>query len=123
MRRGRLPAAPGLCYRNGSSSFPRAAGLEHRMSAWFRTLVWSTAVTVLAPGAGARAAPMDDCTKVRGAAALSVCSLVVDDEKEKSGNRTLARLLRARAEMDMSNLDRASADIDAALAASPNNPF
>ena len=71
----------------------------------------------------ARTAPIDDCDKARGTAALSSCSQVVDNGKEKPATRAFARLLRARAELDMSDLDRAEADISAALALTPNATF
>jgi tetratricopeptide (TPR) repeat protein len=93
------------------------------MSALFRTLMWSTAVLMLGPWTIARAAPIDDCNKARGAEALSVCSAVIDDEKAPPAIRAAARRLRARAALDMADLERASTDIDVALAAEPNSTF
>src|SRR6185436_3662849 len=92
------------------------------MTGLLRALVWSTVIG-LGAGTAARAAPLDDCSRPRGTAALAPCSQVVDDEKEKPATRAAARLLRARAELDLSDLERAETDIEAALAITPNNPF
>jgi tetratricopeptide (TPR) repeat protein len=97
--------------------------VEHRMTGLSRTLVWSTAIGLSLCATAARAAPLDDCSRARGTAALAPCSQVVDDEKEKPATRAAARLLRARAELDLSDLERAEADIEAARAVTPNNPF
>jgi Tfp pilus assembly protein PilF len=95
------------------------------MSASIRTVLWSAVVITMLGSclSAARAAPIDDCGKARGAAALQPCTQVIDDEKEKPATRAYARLLRARAGLDMSDLDRAEADIGAALVQSPNNTF
>jgi tetratricopeptide (TPR) repeat protein len=71
----------------------------------------------------ARSAPIDDCTKLLGRPAVAPCTLVIDDQKESPGNRALAYLMRARAELDVSDLEKAEADISAGLALQPNNPF
>jgi len=92
------------------------------MTGLLRALVWSTVIG-LCSGTALRAAPIDDCGKPRGAAALAPCSQVVDDEKERPATRALARLLRARAALDLADLERAEADIAAAVAVTPNNPF
>ncbi len=92
------------------------------MTGLLRALVWSSVIG-LGAGTAAQAAPIDDCSKPRGAAALAPCSQVVDDEKERPAIRALARLLRARAEIELADLERAEADIAAAIAATPTNPF
>jgi tetratricopeptide (TPR) repeat protein len=68
-------------------------------------------------------APIDDCAKLLGRAAIAPCTLVIDDKKESEGNRARAYLMRARAELDVSELEKAEADIGAGLALRPNNSF
>ncbi len=80
-------------------------------------------VTVGPCASTAMAGPIEDCTIRRAAAALAPCTLVVDDKTQSPANRTTALLMRARAELDMSDLDRAEADIKAAFALRPNMAF
>jgi tetratricopeptide (TPR) repeat protein len=94
------------------------------MSASFRAVVFSAAVILVGGCATvARAAPIDDCEKARWTAALSPCSQVIDNGNEKPATRSFALLLRARAELDLSDLGRAEADIGAALALTPESTF
>jgi regulator of protease activity HflC (stomatin/prohibitin superfamily)/Tfp pilus assembly protein PilF len=82
------------------------------------------AVGILALSASvARSAPIDDCTKQFGRSAIAPCTLLVDDQNESLGNRALAYLMRARAELDVSDLERAESDISAGLELQPNNVF
>jgi len=82
------------------------------------------AFAILATAASrAAAAPIDDCTRVVGRAAIAPCTLVIDDQKENPGNRALAYLMRARAELDVSEPEKAEADINEGLALRPNNVF
>ena len=95
------------------------------MSAWFRCVLWSLAVlTVVAHyAATAMAGPIEDCNTLRAAAALEPCTLIVDDKQQTPAKRAIALLMRARAALDMSNLDRAEADIKAAFALQPAAPL
>ena len=92
------------------------------MSALSRAVLCSVTI-IMAAGCAtvARAAPIDDCEKARGAAALSACAPVVDNGNEKPVTRAFALLLRARAELDLSDLARAEADIAAALVLTPES--
>jgi tetratricopeptide (TPR) repeat protein len=92
------------------------------MSALSRAVLCSVTI-IMAAGCAtvARAAPIDDCEKARGAAALSACAPVVDNGNEKPRTRAFALLLRARAELDLSDLARAEADIAAALVLAPES--
>jgi tetratricopeptide (TPR) repeat protein len=71
----------------------------------------------------ADAAQIDDCIRPIGRAAIAPCTLVIDDQKENPGNRAVAYLMRGRAELDVSEIEKAEADINAGLALRPNNPF
>ncbi len=67
----------------------------------------------------AMAGPVEDCNRLRGAAALAPCTLVVEDKAQTPRARAIALLMRARAALDMSELDKADADIKAAFALQP----
>jgi tetratricopeptide (TPR) repeat protein len=95
------------------------------MSARFRYGLRSLAVLTVVGhyAATAMAGPIEDCNTLRAAAALEPCTLVVDDKQQTPAKRAVALLMRARAALDMSNLDRAEADIKAAFALQPATPF
>jgi tetratricopeptide (TPR) repeat protein len=95
------------------------------MSARFRYVLWSLAVLTVVGhhAATAMAGPVEDCNTLRAAAALEPCTLVVDDKQQTPAKRAVALLMRARAALDTSNLDRAEADIKAAFALQPATPF
>ena len=75
----------------------------------------------LAPVASAGA--LEDCNTLRAAAAFAPCTLIVDDKKQSPAARAVALLMRARAALDMADLERAGADINAAFALRPGTPF
>ncbi len=94
------------------------------MSVWFRralglvavlTGTWSSFPT-------ATAGPIEDCSRLRAAAVLAPCSLVIDDKAQTPEAHVTALVMRARAELDLSELDKAEADLKAAFALRPT-PF
>ena len=93
------------------------------MSVVSRYLALSAFATVVLSASAANSAPLDDCRNFAAKAAIAPCTLIIDDSKENPGNRSYAHLLRARAEMDLSDLDKAEADIAAGLAARPGFAF
>jgi tetratricopeptide (TPR) repeat protein len=95
------------------------------MSARFRYVPWSLAVLTVVGhyAATAMAGPIEDCNTLRAATALEPCTLVIDDKQQTPAKRAVALLMRARAALDMSNLDRAEADIKTAFALQPATPF
>jgi tetratricopeptide (TPR) repeat protein len=72
---------------------------------------------------GPQATVIDDCREARGRAALKSCTTVIDDASQISANRAYAYVLRARAGLDVSELEPAEADLRAALALSQGLPF
>jgi tetratricopeptide (TPR) repeat protein len=94
------------------------------MVACLRYLLWSAmALTVVGRATTAPAGPLDDCRTLRGEAALAPCTLVIEDKKESRADRALALLLRAREALDVSDLGRAEADINAAFSLQPATSF
>jgi len=93
------------------------------MSVVSRNLALSAFTTLILSASAANSAPLDDCRNFAAKAAIAPCTLIIDDSKENPGNRSYAHLLRARAEMDLSDLDKAEADIAAGLAARPGFAF
>jgi tetratricopeptide (TPR) repeat protein len=71
----------------------------------------------------ANSAPLDDCKNFTGKTAIAPCTLVIDDQTEIAGNRAFAFLLRARAEMNTADLEKADWDIAAGLVLRPNLVF
>src|SRR5215813_2709221 len=80
-------------------------------------------VAMLVPAMALAQSAMDDCNKQQARAAMTACTRVLDDQQTNSANRALAFLLRARAELDIAEMAKGEADIDAGLALQPNNPF
>ena len=91
------------------------------MSVWFRRALGLVAVLAAAWSSlsTATAGPAEDCSRLRAAAALAPCTLVIDDKAQTPEARMTALLMRARAELDLSELDKAEADIKAAFALRP----
>ena len=95
------------------------------MPSWFRhplSLIAILAAVGSYPST-TKAGPTEDCRTLRAAAALGPCTLVIEDKKQTPADRVNALLMRARAALDMSELDRAEADIKAAIALRPNMAF
>ena len=93
------------------------------MATRFRTPTLSVFATLILSASAANATPLEECRNLGARPAIPQCTLVIDDGRESPGNRAYAHLLRARAEMDLSELESAQADIAAALVVQPGNPF
>src|SRR3954468_23255879 len=97
------------------------------MPAWLRFLS-ALSVPLLLPafldsGVALAQSPMDDCNKLLARAAMTACTRVIDDQQINAANRALAYFLRARAELDITEIAKAEADLEAGLALQPNNAF
>jgi tetratricopeptide (TPR) repeat protein len=66
---------------------------------------------------------MDNCLKLTGSVGVAACTAVIDEPKETAATRALAHLLRARAALNSSELDRAEPDINAALVLRSGDPL
>ena len=84
-------------WRGGTALLPAAIILA--------TATWSSTATA--------ATPREDCQKLRGAAAMAACTQLIDDKQQTTPSRALAYYLRARAALDINELDKAEADIAA----------
>ncbi len=95
------------------------------MATWSRYLLGAAAVLVAlgARASAAMAGPVEDCNTQRAGAARAPCTLVVDDKKHTPTVRAIALLMRARAALDLSDLEQAEADVKAAFAMRPGTPF
>lgn len=93
------------------------------MAVLSRILTQSASAAFLLSASAAVSAPLDDCRNFAAKAAMAPCTTIIDDAKENAGNRSYAHLLRARAEMDLADLEKAEADIAAGLAMRPNFAF
>jgi tetratricopeptide (TPR) repeat protein len=95
------------------------------MPVWFRHTLGVIAIFagVGSFGATSMASPTEDCKTLHAAAALAPCTLVIEDKRQTPASRVTALLMRARAALDMSELDRAEADIKSAIALRPNMAF
>ena len=95
------------------------------MPDWFRHSL--SLIAILAAvgccASATRAGPAEDCNTLRAASALAPCTLVIEDKRQTPASHVTALLMRARAALDMSELDRAEADIKAAIALRPNMAF
>src|SRR5258708_29959589 len=93
------------------------------MPAFSRTLALLAFATLAPSVSMAQGGAMDECRKLIGRVAIAPCTLAIDDQKESPANRADAYLLRARAALDISDLEKAEADLAAGLGLRPNNPF
>lgn len=101
------------------------------MPAWLRFLsAFSSTLgaalllpAMLLPDLALAQSPMDDCNKLLARAAMTACTRVIDDQQTNAAGRALAYFLRARAELDITEIAKAEADLDAGLALQPNNAF
>ena len=80
-------------------------------------------VAMLLPTMALAQSAMDDCNKLSARPAMAACTRAIDDQQTNPANRALAYLLRARAELDIAEMAKAEADIEAGLALRPNNTF
>lgn len=95
------------------------------MTAQFRYVLQSTILAcLLVPIATtASADALEDCRNLPAATALPACTLLVNDSKRPPAARAYSHVLRARAELDLSDLDAAAADLKAAFTLQPANNF
>ena len=95
------------------------------MPDWFRHSLSLIAVLAAVGSCASTtmAGPAEDCNTLRAASALAPCTLVIDDKRQTPARHVTALLMRARAALDMSELERAEADIKAAITLRPNMAF
>jgi len=99
-----------------SDPFPNISPRWHAHWRQSALALLAISATAWACASAAMAGPLEDCSQLRAAAAIAPCSLVIDDKAQTPSAHVTALLMRARAEIDMSDLDRAEADIKAAFA-------